>query len=68
MIGRRAIIIASQCRKLNHLSFFCQRSLSAFMLLMINPGPGECLGTAGDPPGLLLDPTVDEAERHHRGV
>ena len=30
--------------------------------MMIDPGPGECLGTAvGDPPGLLLDPTVTEA-------
>ena len=59
---RRLLVIGSQCQKLNHLSFLPEVA-ARFHALMVEPGPGECIGAAvGDPPGLLLDPTVDQAK------
>ena len=59
---RRFLVIGSQCQKLNHLSFLPEVAVR-FHALMVEPGPGECSGAAvGDPPGLLLDPTVATAK------
>jgi hypothetical protein len=61
MSGRRVVVIGSQCKKLNLLSFLPEVAVR-FHALMTGPGPGECLGAeVGDPPGLLLDPTVSGA-------
>ena len=62
MSGRRVLVIGSQCKKFNHLSFLPEVA-GRFHALMMAPGPGECLGTeVSDPHGLILDPTVDEAK------
>ena len=62
MSGRRVLVIGSQCKKLDPLSFLPEVAVR-FQTLMTDPGPGECLGAeVGDPPGLLLDPTVAEAK------
>ena len=62
MCGRRVLIIGSQSQRLNRLSFLPEVAVRIHAL-MTHPGPGECLGAAvGDPPGLLLDPTVTEAK------
>ncbi len=54
--------IGSQCRRLGQLSFLPEVAVRLHAL-MTAPGPGECLGAeVGDPPGLLLDPTVAEAK------
>ncbi len=56
MNGRRVLVIGSQCRRLGHLSFPPEVAVRLHAL-MIDPGPGECLGAEiGDPPGLLLEP------------
>ena len=61
MSQRRFLVIGSQCRRLNHLSFLPEVAIRLHALLA-DPGPGECLGSeVGDPPGLLLDPTVIQA-------
>src|SRR5208337_5186561 len=62
MLQRRLLVIGSQCDirdKLNFLPEVAERLHS----LLIDPGPGECVGVPldGRPPGLLLDPTVAEA-------
>src|ERR1035437_1030485 len=55
---RHILVIGSQCPKLGKLSFLPDVAVR-FHAVMTNPGPGECVGAAvGDPPGLLLDPTV----------
>ena len=62
MSGRRVLVIGSQCKRLNPLSFLPEVAVR-FHALMTDPGPGECLGApVGDPPGLLLDPNVAEAK------
>ena len=62
MNGRRMLVIGSQCQKLNTLSFLPEVAVRLHELLTA-PGPGECRpADAGDPPGLLLDPAVAEAE------
>ena len=62
MSGRRVLIIGSQCRRLNRLSFLPEVAVRLHAL-MTAPGPGECLGAdVGDPPGLLLDPIVLDAK------
>jgi tetratricopeptide (TPR) repeat protein len=62
MSGRRVLIIGSQCKRLGRLSFLPEVAVR-FHALMTDPGPGECLGAeVGDPTGLLLDPTVNEAK------
>jgi hypothetical protein len=59
---RRVVVIGSQCERLGRLSFLPEVAVRLHAL-MSDPGPGECLGAeVGDPPGLLLDPTVAEAE------
>jgi hypothetical protein len=61
MSGRRVLVIGSQCERLGHVSFLPEVAVHLHAL-MTDPGPGECLGAeVGDPPGLLLDPTVAEA-------
>jgi hypothetical protein len=47
MSGRRVLIIGSQCRRLNHLSFLPEVAVR-FHELMTGPGPGECLGADAD--------------------
>jgi hypothetical protein len=62
MSGRRVLVIGSQCNALQRLSFLPEVA-ARFHALMMAPGPGECLGAeVGDPPGLLLDPTVAQAK------
>ncbi|MFI5459172.1 MAG: tetratricopeptide repeat protein [Isosphaerales bacterium] len=60
MNGRRVLVIGSQCKNFNHLSFLPDVAQRLHAQL-IAPGPGECIGAeVGDPPGLLLDPTVQQ--------
>jgi Caspase domain len=61
---RRLLIIGSQCNGLNPLSFLENGGIARELhTLMTEPGPGECIGApVGDPPGLLLDPTVIQAK------
>ncbi len=63
MTERRLLVIGSQSRRLNHLSFLPEVAVRLHALLR-EPGPGGCIGVSlgGHPPGLLLDPTVKEAK------
>ena len=63
MIQRRVLVIGTQCSALNRLNFL-PGIAERLHALLIHPGPGECVGVAleGRPPGLLLDPTIRQAE------
>jgi hypothetical protein len=63
MHKRRLLVIGSQCAALNRIDFL-PGIAERLHALLIHPGPGECVGVAleGRPPGLLLDPTIRQAE------
>ncbi len=63
MAQRRLLVIGSQCHRLNRLDFLPEVA-ERLHVLLIHPGPGECVGVPldGRTPGLLLDPTVAEAK------
>lgn len=60
--GRLALIVGSQCARLNQLSFLpaVAEELAA---VLAAPGPGNCEPALGDGTALLLDPTTDELDR-----
>jgi len=61
MSRRRLLVIGSQCKRLNNLSFLPEIA-ERFHAVMTTPKPGECVvASVGNPPGLLLDPTADQA-------
>ena len=62
MSERRVLVIGSQCERLNELSFLPEVAVRLHQLLT-DPGPGECRpADTGDPPGLLLGPSVARAK------
>ena len=67
-MSRRLLVIGSQCEKLNPLSFL-PGTAERIHALMIHPGPGECVGAdVGQPKGLLLNPTADQARMAMKGA
>ena len=59
---RRVLIIGSQCKKHNHLSFLPEVA-EALYAVMTDPELGECV-PALESGGLLLDPSVDHRHTH----
>jgi hypothetical protein len=63
MPQRRLLVIGSQCAALNRLDFL-PGIAERLHALLIDPGPGACIGVAleGRPPGLLIDPTIHQTK------
>ena len=58
---RRALVIGSQCRELNSLSFLPAVAEDLYQVLT-TPDLGGCVPALSDGVGLLLDPSVAEAK------